>query len=659
MRIQRLQTTPAPMLLAALALSVAAACSDSEKPDAGTQDTGAPDSGILPDTGMPDLGPPDTGVKLPCLFDQGGEENRGCESGEVCNIESGECVPGFACTTNEECNVCSNFDRAEGPEDCGHGFALTAWCDPDHGNVCTRSRAPCEPCQTDSDCGFVDYVLRGGQVNPDLDQNRCLDYGGGEKYCGRPNRLTCPAGFRADGETGQCFRDSGCADEPVFCPRSDDPESCPGREQICTNEVCPETNGALCVTNDLPGAPGICFGACRTDSDCPEDKPICNPNNGICGTGCTKDSCPGSQVCHLDGFCGPPCTNDNDCTMATENLRKVYGTDNEVYCNLPGGAPPRIYKGGSSMEAYRDEASCAPLGCERPVDCVNSGFVCDPAASPHPECVQGCYNAEDDCSSGEVCRRGLRDETYSREGCRALDPVDEDAGEIGICCFPGCTNRVLQCDLNEFCCAEEGSPFEDGDACPPTTLSSTIAARPGECFDMVKPPFCVQPTMDMPCDSQWGPGLNTDPDVMNGNVPFQEQEFAFGVAVGMMAVPVCGVSCDPEAPDNGCPRGWGCRPINPGCFQDADCGAAGLTCEGEDTAAMPPVPGRCKCGENGAVAAACPTAYGGPGGDLGTINFPRCRDPEGDNFGDMYCLAAYNCQGPSTADVYPPECNLQ
>lgn len=657
MRIDKVSRTPIIALLAVAVSSATTACSDTDSEDAGVVDTGPADTGVPLDTGMPDLGPADTGEPPPpCLYDQGGEENRGCEPGFVCNIDTGECVEGVACTSNADCDACSALAN---PEDCGHGYPVTSWCDPNHGSVCTRSRAPCEPCETDDDCGLVDSILRrsGDPDNPDPDNdvNRCLEYPDGNKFCGRPNSLTCPIGFREDSELGQCFREQGCAVEPVFCPRSDTPgEGCPGRAQICPGEVCPETNGALCVTNNLPGQVGICFGACRTNADCPEDKPICNPNNGICGTGCTKDSCPASEVCHMDGFCAAPCETDDDCTMATENNNKVYGTADEVYCNLPGRPAPRIFKGGASMEAYRDEASCAPLGCERPIDCPNSGEVCDPDRSP-PACVPGCYTSEDDCLSGEVCRRGIPNVQYDREGCRALDPVDEDAGEIGICCFPGCTNRILQCDLHEFCCAEEGSPYADGDSCPPVTISSTAAASPGVCFEPPLNPWCVI-NPEEACNSGWTFGFNSDPDVMGG-VPFQEQEFPFAIAMGVSA---CGVTCDPDAADKGCPRGWNCQPVTPGCFQDADCAASGLTCEGEDTSADPPVPGQCKCGEDGVVAAACPTAFGGPGSDLGTINYPRCRDPEGDVFGDMYCLAAYNCIPVQVQDMtgapYPPQC---
>ena len=33
---------------------------------------------------------------------------------------------------------------------------------------------------------------------------------------------------------------------------------------------------------------------------------------GICGTMCTEDSCPGSEMC-IQGFCVVPCVGDDEC----------------------------------------------------------------------------------------------------------------------------------------------------------------------------------------------------------------------------------------------------------------------------------------------------------------------------------------------------------
>src|SRR5687767_7501885 len=202
----------------------------------GGSDTGTADSGMHPDADVTDAIPVDTGPG-PCQRDQGGPDNRGCNPGEVCNLamDPPMCVPGRACTMDSECNTCSDLVS---PEDCGHGYHLTAWCDPEHGNVCTRSRAPCEPCTDNADCGRVHPIFGG--------TNQCLDYDG-EMFCGRPCAQGCPDGFQCDGPTNQCKRLAGCAEDPVICELDPAGGAGCGRmspSQICPGETCEGTGGA-------------------------------------------------------------------------------------------------------------------------------------------------------------------------------------------------------------------------------------------------------------------------------------------------------------------------------------------------------------------------------------------------------------------------------
>ncbi len=595
-------------------------CSGDKTSDGGV--TPVADSGVTdpPDAGFADALPVDTGP-LPCLRDQGGEANRGCDPGFVCNVQTGMCVAGTACTNDTECNACSQIQN---PADCGHGFALTAWCDPNHGNVCTRSRSPCEPCATDSDCGRQDSILGGTP-------NRCLDYGEGQKFCGRPCTLSCPRGFICDGDSNQCKRQEGCEADSVICPEGMPGQACSGTEQICADEPCTNAPGARCATNDLPGALGLCFGFCTANSDCPVDKPVCNTRNGICIAGCTKGSCPSGQVCHMDGFCAPPCPDNGYCEGDER-----YGASS--YCNRPSQPPPRIFKG------HRDENSCAPLGCEIAEDCPEPAVVCDRTLAI-PACVPGCYES-DDCLSGFVCKEGPQG-NYNREQCRAL-PEKTDDSLIGVCCNPGCTDRVNQCGIGEFCCGEEDSPYEDPASCLTLTSTDTVRARPGECFEHPAPaPFCTQCTgqKEGECNSGWLPGYNTDPNI-NGGQPFQEEEFC--TSLGQMGPNICVVTCNPNGPDTGCPSRWQCSPRFYTCFQDADCN--GLECVGEDTTTMPPRAGRCKCGENGTVLTQCP----GMLSDMTPVAAPRCLP-----FGtDMVCVASYYCNPNGPPEEYPAACGF-
>lgn len=495
--------------------------------------------------------------------------------------------------------------------------------------MCTRSRASCEPCDTDRDCGRVDPVLGGAA-------NTCVDYGDDGKFCGRPCTLGCPDGFQCDGDT--CVRAAGCAEEPIICPVSDPPDAnCPGTGQICPGEVCPETGGARCSTNNIPGALGTCIGFCTSNDDCPAALPICNQRNGICISGCTKDSCPAGQTCHLDGFCASPCETNEDCTG-----NEAYGMNS--YCNVPGQPPPRYFKG------YRDTNSCAPLGCEENSDCVVAQVVCDRTLTI-PECVDGCFETND-CTPGFVCKSGDQSQTYTREQCRALMDLPEgNDTEIGACCDPGCLDRVLQCGIGQFCCGEPDSPYEDPSTCLTITSTGTEVAPPGICFDHGSPsPWCVQCEDSAACNSGWRAGFNEDPNI-NGGQPFQEQEFCRGVQIGMAQVQMCSITCNPLADDTGCPGRWSCTQLNALCLQDADCG--GLECINEDTSdPMNPIPGQCKCGSNGTQEVACPTMFANLPDE---IQNPRCV-PQGDV--DMICIAGYTCAQPGEALGYAAGCGF-
>ena len=582
---------------------------------------GAADSGIdagammATDGAVPDSGPP----PIPCARDQD------CASGSVCDLSvpSGRCRPGRACTRDPECARC--FDLIGGNRiDCHHGFAAAAYCNANHGNVCTRELSPCEPCATDAECGALPAILGGAN-------NECLTYANG-RFCGRSSTVGCPSGY-ASNMDGQCERVGGCPAARPVCPAAAAGQGCAGTDQICPGEPC--AAGGVCRLNGVPGAIGFCEDQCARNSDCGPAAPICHLASGSCQAACTPGSCGGGTVCHVSGLCGPPCSANTDCTST---LGAAF------YCNLPGQAPPRIFK------PYRDASSCAPLGCERPVDCPAAGMVCDAQQSP-PACVSGCFDSQD-CLATEQCRlpgAGGPQPSYTTAQCRALS-LNPGAGQVGVCCNPGCTNTALHCGVNQWCCGEVGGPYEDPTSC----LSGTT----GECFDIAPPPsspFCHQCMSDADCDSGWTFGYNIDPNIAGGQ-PFQEQEWCLSVAMG---VGMCTVTCNPNLPQSGnigCPRTWSCQPFAPFCFQDADC--SGLPCVGADTSLMPPVPGRCQCGSGGQVAAQCPSVYP----NLSTLQNPRCELLGAS--GEMFCVASHHCVPPPVSGSpgggsnYPMACLL-
>jgi hypothetical protein len=616
-----------PLMIVALSALFACKSSSGSGGDGGTmggKDAQSSDGSQSADAGASDATAPDAAPPS-CLRDQGGAANRGCDPGQVCNLTMNppQCVPGHACHTDADCDTCSKLMN---PIDCGHGFHVTSFCDASHGNVCTRSRSPCEPCDTDRDCGRIDP-----QVGSDI-QLKCLDYGTDATgnplhFCGRGCALGCPHGFTCDPNTQQCKRDT-CDPNTVICPAKTAGQMCTGIDQVCPNHPCP--TGGNCVGDELPGSLGMCIGTCNTNADCAmsPSTPICNMHNGLCIAGCSKASCAGGQVCHQDGMCHPPCMSNMDCTT-------MFGANS--YCNLPAGQPPDIYKN------YRDDNSCAPLGCERTVDCVMADHVCDMSMMP-PACVAGCYG-QSDCMAGETCKSTGGQPpmmSYTRAQCQAL-PSKASATELGVCCDQGCSNRVLNCPEFDFCCGESGSPYQDPMSCG--------TAQSGDCFPMPAAPWCHKCMMSSECMSNFQAGFNTDP-MINGGNPFQEQEWCITPTMG---IKICNVTCKPPAMaggENTCPAGWTCAPFYYYCLQDSDCGAPGITCVGAMPMANPPVPGRCKCGQGGTTMTPCPAM-------VSTLDqmvqHPRCYglNPTG----DMFCIASFDCQPPAVSAMsYPAAC---
>lgn len=365
----------------------------------------------LPDTGVPDQGP---GTGPDCRIDQ-----LDCPAGEVCDLVTGACGPGVACDPSEP-NACAGCPR----QGCGHGFALAAWCDPDHGSVCVRVRSACEPCDGDGACGPHPASPLG---------SACVPYGS-TTFCAPPCRFDddCAQnfGFRCvrhpeDVNRRVCMRTQPCEQLRLeLCPANAE-----GDAQLRYGSACRQAG--FCATNQNPTYLGLCLGSCERDADCKADggeEKICNRLRGVCQTPCRAFQCAGAndppQVCHEDGLCGRPCDEAEDPAAFC-----VERAGSNFHCNEARSRPPP-YEYAVAYEVGACVRTCGPSACPK-------GHVCEPATDSEPaRCIQGC-RGEGDCYDGDRCVEGTPDEEISREECATRPEVEPDAPSLGVCCVAG------------------------------------------------------------------------------------------------------------------------------------------------------------------------------------------------------------------------------
>ena len=284
----------------------------------------------------------------------GCDADDACDDGLVCDLGSGDCLPGFDCSVNTTiCGFCGAPDV-----DCGFGSAAS-FCDVDNGGVCRRTKGACAPCVVDSECGLgasgLDSVCADGFCAPG---------------CG-----ACPQGFSCDGGGCVPIDAAGSCADAILCG---DGVTCPD------GQVCSEL--------------GVCLALCGSDVDCALSD-ICvadGPLAGTCIQGCpigqrvNQDGV--EQVCHGDGRFGDPCTTPGEqgtCTSGTEcrsdGACELAGCQSDAECPLP--------------RTYCDVGSATCLnGCNDVDDC-GAFELCEANQCQ----AQGCRGKEASCELGQFC----------------------------------------------------------------------------------------------------------------------------------------------------------------------------------------------------------------------------------------------------------------
>ncbi|MBL90585.1 MAG: hypothetical protein CMH56_02070 [Myxococcales bacterium] len=287
--------------------------------------------------------------------DVGCQSDQACGTGEICDLDTGECVPGFDCSQNP--GICQFCGEALEDNDCGLGNA-EAYCDEEAG-VCRRTAGTCDPCSIDEQCGAL-----GVNNLP----NKCV-----EGYCAQ-GCGACAAGFQCT--AGACIPTAGI-------------EVCETAIRCSEDLQCPD--GQRC--SDY----GICLPLCTTDADCSAGE-ICwqdaGPLQGQCVDGCqtgeTRTSNGVSEVCHGNGRFDVPCdTPGFVCPEGTEcnaeGICELTGCQTDADCPL--------------VRTYCDTTTgeCVP-GCNSDDDC-GAFEICEEG-----ECKQqGCRGKDVSCNIGEWC----------------------------------------------------------------------------------------------------------------------------------------------------------------------------------------------------------------------------------------------------------------
>ncbi len=429
-------------------------------------------------------------------------DGSACTSSDLC--QNGTCLPGavtacddgLACT-DDGCNPASGCYHSNSVKACDDGNPCTS------GDMCANGQCggsgSCQ-CQVDKDC-LDDGDLCNGV--PTCQAGTCKIAATSIVVCDGAANTTCAVNA-CDSKTGKCsltpVPDGTQCDDSNVCTTKDQcvTGSCKGDlfgcddKNACTQDVCDPTKGCVntpisgacddsnacttgetCSAGTCGGGKDIC-GACKIDSDCPNDANLCNgvlicqtnqcvtkPGSVVtCGNG---DACSGLVCTPATGTCdkqpvsdGQPCDDGSACTGSSACFGGSCVGANALNCDD---------KNACTVDTCDPKSGCSHIAAPGPCDDGNpctKGDSCSVAGTCSSG-VNACQcQAEADCKAfedGDVCNGTLT--------CQANQCVVK-AGSV-VSCTGGTFCNPSACDKSSGICVTtlvpDGAPCDDGLAC--------------------------------------------------------------------------------------------------------------------------------------------------------------------------------------------------
>ena len=374
-----------------------------------------------------------------------------CLSGQVCDLQTGECAEppclnpscqGVACGGLDSCDEAECYGDCPLYQACDEVGSGDFECTCDYVTCGDACCAPDEAC-LDGECKFCDPVAN------------CLG-----KLCGAD-----------DGCGGLCYGictglNEYCEQGTGLCLCANEDEPCDGQccayGEACVDGVCQllgyDCEGKACGMPD--GVGGFC------DGPCPGPDEICVNANCICAfETCGGGCCDEDEVCHDEACCQPV-------TCA------AYGA---VECGILEDGCGGLLDCGTCpvAEICGDDLTCV---CEFEVcgdACCGEGKICLGGACCAPNCVGKMCGEPDGCSllcdgpcpgEGEYCLDGecfcggadcVGKACGADDGCGGVCTTGTCDGDNEICANGTCVCASLEEPCDGVCCAADFICWED------------------------------------------------------------------------------------------------------------------------------------------------------------------------------------------------------